>query len=361
MTGILHSPGDVIGGRYEIKKYIGQGGMQEVYLANDTLLHRDVALKSPKNPSAKKRFKRSAVLSARVNHNNVAKTLDYVEVADRFYLIEEYIEGCDLGIFLRKHVATFDPFAAAQALHHLAKGLAASHHAQVMHRDLKPSNVMIVGGSAFREFKITDFGIAKMAAEELEDAASGDGEGLTHSQTALGALPYMAPEMIEDIKSAGKPSDVWALAALAYELLAGKKPFGAGYAAVPAIQAAVLHPLPAAATSKAQFRPFAEALYSVIELCIKKNPSDRLTADKLVAECEGLHYSDERRRFGTVDSLHGTFGFIRPPGAEPTMFHRQSVLGNTPVSVGQRVWFAAYPGKPRKRAFPVVPAVQPHP
>lgn len=361
MTGILHSPGDIVGDRYEIRKYIGEGGMQEVYLANDGLLHRDVALKSPKNPSAKKRFKRSAVLSAKVNHNNVAKTLDYVEFNDRFYLIEEYIDGCDLGIFLRKYVSTFDPFATAQTLHHLAKGLAASHHAQVMHRDLKPSNVMIVGGHAFGEFKITDFGIAKMAAEELEDAKSGDGEGLTHSQTALGALPYMAPEMIEDIKSAGKPSDVWALAALAYELLTGKKPFGAGYGAVPAIQAAVLPALPSSATSKAQFRPFAEALYEVIKLCIRKDPTERLTADKLVAECEGLHYSDEGRRFGIVDSIRGGVGFIRRPGAEPTMFHRQSVLGNTPVSVGQRVWFAAYPGTPRKRAFPVVPAVMPQP
>jgi eukaryotic-like serine/threonine-protein kinase len=358
VSGILHNPGDLIGSRYEVKKYIGQGGMQEVYLANDTLLKREVALKSPKNPSAKKRFKRSAVLSARVNHTNVAKTLDYVEENDKFYLIEEFVDGCDLGVFLRKQVSTFDPFATAQALHHLAKGLAASHHASVMHRDLKPSNVMVAGCTNFREFKITDFGIAKMAAEELEEAASGDAEGLTHSQTALGALPYMAPEMIEDIKSAGKPSDVWALGALAYELVAGKKPFGAGYAAVPAIQAANLATLPSSATSKAQFRPFAEALYEVIKLCIKKNPADRVTADELVAECEKLHYSDEKRHFGVVDSFNGTYGFIQRTGVEPTMFHRQSVLGDTPVAVGQRVWYAAYPGTPRKRAFPVVPALK---
>ena len=75
----LHATGDLIGGRYEVLSYVGEGGMQEVYLANDQLLARDVALKSPKNKSAAKRFRRSAVVSARVNHANVAKTLDYLE------------------------------------------------------------------------------------------------------------------------------------------------------------------------------------------------------------------------------------------------------------------------------------------
>jgi serine/threonine-protein kinase len=354
VTGVLHKIGDVVGGRYKVQKYIGQGGMQEVYLANDTLLDRPVALKSPKSPSAKKRFKRSAVLSAKVNHNNVAKTLDYLEDGDQFYLIEEYVRGCDLGAFLHDYVKTFDPFAAARALHHLAKGLAASHHVNVVHRDLKPSNVMIEGGRAFDEFKITDFGIAKMAAEEIDEAASGDVEGLTGSQTALGALPYMAPETIDDIRAVGKPADVWALGALTFELLTGRKPFGSGYKAVPLIQAAELPSLPTSTTAKVQFKQFSEALYTVIADCIRKNPSDRLTADKLVARCEELHYSNDRRHFGTIDSVRGNYGFIKRTGAEDTMFHRSSVYGNSGVGVGQRVWFASYPGSPRKRAFPVV-------
>lgn len=183
MSGVLHATGDVIGGRYEVVDYIGQGGMQEVYRVHDKLLERDVALKSPKNPSAKKRFNRSATLSARVNHDNVAKTLDYVEDGDRFYLIEELIEGCDLGHFLKSHVAMLDPFAAGRVMHHLAKGLAASHHVNVVHRDLKPTNVMVVGGRDFMGFKITDFGIAKMAQEEIGEAVAGDEDGLTRVRT----------------------------------------------------------------------------------------------------------------------------------------------------------------------------------
>jgi serine/threonine-protein kinase len=334
--------------------------MQEVYLAVDLLLNRSVALKVPKSPSAKKRFKRSAVLSAKVNHNNVAKTLDYVEDGGRYYLLEEFVEGCDLGVFMREHVGMFDPFAAARVLHHLAKGLAASHHAKVVHRDLKPSNIMVEGGPSFQEFKITDFGIAIMAAEEIEEAASSDVEGLTTSQTALGALPYMAPETIDDIKSVGKPADIWAVGALAYEMVAGKRPFGQGYKAVPLIQQAKLPPLPGSVTAKAQFRPFAEALYEVIKLCVTKDAAGRPTADQLVSACEGLHYSDAQRHFGTVDSMTGEFGFIRRRNAEPTFFHKKSVFPNSAVTVGQKVWFSSHPGFPRKRAFPVVLAVQPN-
>ncbi len=359
MSGVLHAIGDLIGGRYAIEGYVGQGGMQEVYRATDLLLNRLIALKVPKSPSARKRFKRSAVLSAKVNHNNVAKTLDYLEENGRYYLIEEYVSGCDLGIFMREHVAVFDPFAAARILHHLAKGLAASHHAKVVHRDLKPSNVMVEGGPAFAEFKITDFGIAKMAAEEIDEAASADVEGLTNSQTALGALPYMAPETIDDIKSVEKPADVWAVGALAFELLTGKRPFGQGYKAVPLIQAGKLPALPTAVTAKAQFRPFTESLYEVIKSCVVKDPADRLTADQLVVACEGLHYSDDNRYFGTVDSISGDFGFIRRPKADPTFFHQKSVSSNATLMIGQRVWFSSYPGSPRKRAFPVVLAVQP--
>jgi serine/threonine protein kinase len=359
VSGMLHSAGDIVGGRYAIQGFIGQGGMQEVYLANDLLLNRHIALKVPKSTSAKKRFKRSAVLSAKVNHNNVAKTLDYLEEAGKYYLIEEFIKGCDLGAFMRDHVSSFDPFAAARVLHHLAKGLAASHHAKVVHRDLKPTNVMVEGAAAFVEFKITDFGIAKMAAEEIEEAASSDVEGLTTSQTALGALPYMAPETIDDIKAVGKPADVWAVGALAFEMLTGRRPFGQGYKAVPLIQAAKLPELPASVTAKAQFRPFSEALYKVIKACVVKDPGSRPTADQLVAACEALHYSDAQRYFGTIDSIKGAFGFIRRRGSEPTFFHRSSVFPGGTIEVGQRVWFSSYPGSPRKRAFPVVVAVQP--
>jgi serine/threonine protein kinase len=204
----MHGPGDLVGGRYEVIEFISEGGMQEVYRASDELLRRTVALKAPKNASAKKRFQGSAVVSARINHPNVAKTLDYFETAERAYLVEELIEGKDLGRILTEFFDFVDPYLAAMVFHHLARGIAASHHSDVIHRDLKPNNVMVVGGEYFRGVKITDFGIAKMAEEEIDEAVEkGDAQSFESSRTALGAIPYMAPEVIE-----GKPqkaSDIW--------------------------------------------------------------------------------------------------------------------------------------------------------
>ena len=95
--------GDVIGGRYLIERYIDEGGMQFVYAARDKLADRVVALKTPKNKSATKRFRRSAIVAAKVNHPNVAKTLDHIRDGDDRYLIEELIVGADLSqALLRK-------------------------------------------------------------------------------------------------------------------------------------------------------------------------------------------------------------------------------------------------------------------
>ncbi|WP_338147780.1 serine/threonine-protein kinase [Neoroseomonas terrae] len=354
---MLHTAGDIVGDRYEVTTYIGQGGMQEVYRVHDRLLERDAVLKSPKNPSAKKRFNRSATLSARVNHDNVAKTLDYVEDGDRFYLIEELIEGCDLGYFLKNYVSILDPFAAGRVMHHLAKGLAASHRVNVVHRDLKPTNVMVVGGQNFTGFKITDFGIAKMAQEEIGEAVAGDEEGLTSSQTALGALPYMAPETIDDMQNAGKPADVWAIGALTFEVLTGNRPFGFGYRAVPLIQAAKVPPLPSPLTSNTQFAPFARAVFDLITACMQKNPAARPTADQLVTTCEGLYYSTVPREFGTIRRFdNSNWGFAGAPSGA-VFCHVKSVFAASSLAVGERIWMTTYPGSPSRRAFPIVKAV----
>jgi len=177
VTGPLNV-NDVIDGRYQIKSYIDKGGMQYVYKANDLVLNRLVALKTPQNPSAEKRFNRSAIVAAKVNHPNVAKTLDYFEIDNRQYLIEELIEGGDLDKAILQKVKYVDPYLVAKIFHYLAKGIAASHHVGVIHRDLKPTNVMVLNGLHVNSIKITDFGIAKMAEEELAEAVK-DGDAAT--------------------------------------------------------------------------------------------------------------------------------------------------------------------------------------
>jgi serine/threonine-protein kinase len=351
---LIHNPRDVAGDRYEIQEFIGEGGMQEVYRAVDQLLGRSVALKAPKNASGTKRFQRSAIVSARINHPNVAKTLDYFETPDRAYLIEELVVGKDLGRVLAEFFAFVDPYLAAMVFHHLARGIAASHHADVIHRDLKPNNVMVVGGEYFRGVKITDFGIAKMAEQEIDEAIQGgDERSFASSRTALGAIPYMAPEVIEG--KAHKPSDIWSLGAMMYELLSGRKPFGAGYLAIPAILAAESPPEPRLIRTRAQFRPLGQTLFELILACLRKDPADRPSADDVVRRCETLCYSLELREFGRISAYaHANYGFLTTSQPRDVFFHRDSFFIEGTPEVGDVLFFARYPGGGNDRGFPFI-------
>lgn len=351
MSGPLN-PGDLIGDRYEVQKYLGEGGMQFVYVAHDQLTGRRVALKTPKNRSAQKRFRRSAIVAAKVNHPNVAKTLDYVRVGEDRYLIEELVEGEDLKAALLQNTTYLDPYLAAKVFHHLAKGVAAAHHAGVVHRDLKPTNIMVVGGYSLSELKVTDFGIAKMAGEELREAIEGGEPSMTTSQTAVGALPYMAPEAIEDPASVGAPADIWSVGAMMYHLLCGTYPFGQGLRAVPQIINAQVADIPAFITAKAQFSPLAAELIDIALSCLKKNPVERPTADQLVARCSNLCYTSAPRDVGIVNRfLHDAFGFIGTTTGD-VFFHKDCVYGDLP-SVGDTVLYASYDGGDAPRALPV--------
>jgi serine/threonine protein kinase len=352
--------GDVIGGRYLIERYIDEGGMQVVYAAKDRLADRVVALKTPKNKSAIKRFRRSAIVAAKVNHPNVAKTLDYVRDGDKRYLIEELIVGADLSKALLRKTTFLDPYLVAKVFHHMAKGLAAAHHAGVIHRDLKPTNLMVIGGYSLSELKITDFGIAKMAEEELVEAAEGGEQTLTTSQTAVGALPYLAPEAIDTPKLVTQAADVWSLGAMVFHLLTGQQPFGAGLRAVQKIMAAERPEPPPFVLSNPQFSPLATELLEMAHACMEKDPVARPTADELVARCGALCYTVTARTEGVVSRVqHDAWGFITSELGS-VFFHMDSVFGSPPkLVVGDRVLFSAYAGGGAPRAHPVLKMVSP--
>jgi len=251
----LLKKGQMLLNRYSIDSYLAAGGMQQVFRATDTSFSRLVALKVPQNDSAERRFDRSARLSARITHPNVAKTLDYFEEDGKSYLIEELIDGIDLGRFLDEKFDPLDPHLGAHILHHLARAVAASHHVGVIHRDLKPGNILVSNDPAATIVKVTDFGIAKMAEEEISDAIVGGEDSITASKTAMGALPYMAPEMIENSKNATTAVDIWALGALAYRMFSGEPPYGYGLKAVTAIVNAKTPPRPVIWDRNARFEP----------------------------------------------------------------------------------------------------------
>ena len=349
-----HNRGDHISSRYYIQDFVGEGGMQFVYKAYDTILNRSIALKTPKDSSAEKRFRRSAVVSAKVNHPNVAKTLDYVEEKGRPYLVEELVEGLDLSKSILENLDYLDPFLVAKIFHHLSKGLVASHHAGVIHRDLKPTNIMVSGGYQLTNLKITDFGIAKMAEDEIVGAAEGGDITNSTSATAVGALPYMAPEAIETPREVGLKADVWSLGAMMYELLAGQRPFGSGLRAVRHIVEGKYDPFPAFVTSNPQFMHLSTELISLIESCLNVDVNKRPNADDLVQRCSFLCYQVSERHIGTIKNInHNRWGFISAPNQDDVFYHIDSIYGQRPC-VGETVMFSKYSGGGADRALPIV-------
>lgn len=350
-----HENNEIISTRYKINGFVGEGGMQYVYSAHDLVLNREVALKTPKNHSAEKRFHRSAIVSSKVNHPNIAKTLDYFEVNDRAYLVEELINGKDLSKAILSKVDFLDPFLVARLFHYLSKGIAASHHAGVVHRDLKPTNIMINGAFQLTDIKITDFGIAKMAEEELVEAAQGGEDTISTSATAVGALPYMAPEAIEKPEEVGLKADIWSLGAMMYELLTGVKPFGAGLGAVRHIVMGQYKEIPRFVTSNPQFCYLSDELISIIKSCLTVDENERPTADEIVQRCGALCYPISERNFGTMRNInYNSWGFITQEATFTDVFYHIKCIYGTKPNIGEKVMFSKYNGGGADRALPVV-------
>lgn len=365
------APGLLVANRYEIVAFHLEGGMQEVYRCFDRALDRTVALKTPKEGIVDKRFSRGAQMGARVNHPNVAATLDYVEEGGVSCLIEEFIEGIDLGRRLAKEYLYLDPSLATWVVHNIAKGLQAAHKVGICHRDLKPSNIMTSGDAQLSVIKLTDFGIAKLAQSELEvemERFEQDENTLTSSSTLLGAVPYLAPECWTDWKSAGQPADIWAFGAIACHLLLGKAPFGAGRAAIMKMAQAqtsgVVEITPPewfglhASTAAVEVE-----LWEMIANCLLIEPKERPSADGLIAKIDSLLYSTAKRRTGTITVYPTSYANGQKSASgrisiddvnETGFFHGSDFYGSTGPQPGQRVTFSSFPGNPYPRCTPVL-------
>lgn len=212
----------MIAKRYDLVREIGRGGMGAVWLATDTVLGREVAIKRigvmPGTEDADLvRAEREARLAARLNHPHVIAIYDLVESEDRpggeHWLVMEYVEGVPLSGLVRREGA-LSPDHAATILSQAADALVAAHAQGIVHRDVKPSNILVTPDG---QAKLGDFGIARAEADAT----------LTQTGLVTGSPAYLAPEVASG-GMATPASDVWALGATLYHALEGQPPFETG-------------------------------------------------------------------------------------------------------------------------------------
>ena len=214
--------GSIIGERYHVLKKLGEGGMGQVYLAEQVKMGRKSAVKVM-NPGmvhdadAISRFNREAANASRINHPNVAGIYDFGETSEGLiYLAMEFIEGESLTSLVEKNGA-LTPARAADITKQAADGLAVAHDMGIVHRDLKPDNIMIAKNRDGSDcVKVVDFGIAK--------AAGAENQKVTKTGLVVGTPEYMSPEQLAGDKLDGR-SDVYSLALVAFNMLTGKLPF----------------------------------------------------------------------------------------------------------------------------------------
>jgi eukaryotic-like serine/threonine-protein kinase len=207
----VNTQGSLLDGRYRVIRHLGSGGMASVLLCEDERLAREVAVKRLHADSpvdVEQRFTREAKLGASLNHPNLVSVFDTATDDEGVLIVMEYVEGEPLSKTLRR--GPLRPEEVASMVRDLGDALDHAHSQGVIHRDVKPANVLIRRD-----------GVTKLA--DLGIATASDHTSITRSGTVLGTAAYMAPEQL-DGRGAGPLSDVYALAAISFEALSGKRP-----------------------------------------------------------------------------------------------------------------------------------------
>ena len=207
--------GQKIDGRYQIIRTIGEGGMANVYLAYDTILDRNVAVKVLRGDLSSdekfvRRFQREAISASSLSHPNIVEMYDVGEDDGNYFIVMEYIDGKTLKSLIKKR-GSLTVCEVVDIMLQLTSAISCAHDSYIIHRDIKPQNVMILDDG---RVKITDFGIA-IASNASE---------LTQTNSVMGSVHYLPPEQANGNGATAK-SDIYSLGILMFELLTGKLPF----------------------------------------------------------------------------------------------------------------------------------------
>ncbi|MBI5496605.1 MAG: protein kinase [Deltaproteobacteria bacterium] len=217
--------GQHVAGRYEVMSRLGQGGMGAVYAAKQAPLGRTVAMKVllrdlTADPVASARFEKEALAISRLAHPNIVTIFDFgtTETGLKF-IVMEHLDGRSLRDVISRE-APLSPRRTVRLVMYIARALAEAHKQGVVHRDLKPDNIMVLHATGEPDFlKVLDFGVAKLKRNEGEASHT-----VTSADVILGTPKYMSPEQVNGVTDDPR-SDLYAVGALAYEMLTGRVPF----------------------------------------------------------------------------------------------------------------------------------------
>ena len=254
--------GKMVNERYKVIDKLGGGGMSIVYLAEDTILNRKVAIKAISIPPREKeetlkRFEREVHNSSQLSHENIVSMIDVDEEDECFYLVMEYIEGPTLAEYIHSH-GSLSVETAIKFTEQILSGIKHAHDMRIVHRDIKPQNVLI---DKNKTLKIFDFGIAKALSET----------SLTQTNHVLGTVQYLSPEQAKG-ESTDEGTDIYSIGIVLYEMLVGEPPFN-GETAVSIAIKHIQDSIPNITTDKREEVP--HALSNVVLRATEKDKHNR--------------------------------------------------------------------------------------
>ncbi|HKQ70592.1 MAG TPA: serine/threonine-protein kinase, partial [Polyangiaceae bacterium] len=265
--------GDILAGKYRVERVLGVGGMGVVVAATHLQLEERVAIKflvkeALGNADAVARFAREARAAVKIKSEHVARVIDVGTLETGApYMVMEYLEGGDLSQVLQSR----GPLPLEEAVEYVlqaAEAIAQAHVLGIVHRDLKPANLFLLRRpDNTNAVKVLDFGISKV----MPGKGSSSDNAMTRTRTVMGSPLYMSPEQMASTRDVDGRTDIWALGAILYELVAGEPPFNAD--TMPQLCALILNgPTP----SIRSVRPNAPSgLDAVLRRCLEKDPQKR--------------------------------------------------------------------------------------